>query len=127
LFCHEATGVAGVTATILTVSITLQNGMPFFLDLKTRVIKGYKIKEGMPTHLVTAALENAFKNNPGISGAILHSDRGCQYTSREYAQKLQDYGLKISMSATGNCYDNAGHGEFLVDPQNRMLSFVRNL
>ena len=43
------------------------------------------------------------KNHP----VIVHSDRGCQYTSREYQDFLQSHGLICSMSAVGSCADNA--------------------
>ena len=60
------------------------------MDLKTRVIKGYSVAEEMPTSLISTALDQAFKNYPEMKGAILHSDRGCQYTSHSYLQKLKD-------------------------------------
>ena len=40
-------------------------------------------------------------------GCILHSDRGSTYTSNEYIEKMNEYGLVGSMSRTGNCWDNA--------------------
>jgi transposase InsO family protein len=42
-----------------------------------------------------------------LQGAIFHSDRGIQYASKQFKAKLQAYGMKQSMSAKGNCYDNA--------------------
>jgi putative transposase len=77
------------------------------MDLHTRVIKGYSIAQSMPTSLIIEALDRAMKHYPRLTGAIIHSDRGCQYTSHEYLNKLSAYGLKVSMSAKGNCYDNA--------------------
>ena len=77
------------------------------MDLHTRTIKGWSIAESMPTSLIIQALDRALKRYPGLRGAIAHSDRGCQYTSHEYLGKLADHGLKVSMSAKGNCYDNA--------------------
>jgi len=82
------------------------------MDLHSRVIKGYKVSEQMPTSLVTDALDQALAQYPEISGAILHSDRGCQYTSQEYRRKLENHKLLISMSAKGNCYDNAAMESF---------------
>ncbi len=40
-------------------------------------------------------------------GVIMHTDRGSQYCSREHRALLEAYGLTASMSAKGNCYDNA--------------------
>ena len=44
---------------------------------------------------------------------ILHSERGCQFTSEEYQRFLKDHHLICSMSATGSCADNAPGREFL--------------
>ncbi|MCM3176259.1 integrase core domain-containing protein, partial [Paenibacillus sp. MER 99-2] len=40
-------------------------------------------------------------------GLLHHSDRGSQYTSKEYVEQLKSYGMELSMSRRGNCYDNA--------------------
>lgn len=61
----------------------------------------------MTTDLVLDALNQAYiAKNPG-PGLIHHSDRGAQYASKEYRSKLKQYGMKASMSRSGNCYDNA--------------------
>ena len=82
------------------------------MDLKTKVIKGYRLEENMPTSLVTGALDQALKSDPQMKGAILHSDRGCQYTSHNSLQKLKDNDLKASMSGKGKCYENAAMESF---------------
>jgi transposase InsO family protein len=41
------------------------------------------------------------------AGLLHHSDRGCQYTSRIYRQRLEQAGITVSMSRKGNCWDNA--------------------
>jgi transposase InsO family protein len=57
--------------------------------------------------LVEEALNMALlKRRPG-SGLLHHSDRGSQYTSLSYRTKLEDWGIEISMSRKGECYDNA--------------------
>ena len=62
----------------------------------------------MDVQLVIKTLENAYKQYPQIKGAILHSDRGTQYTSEEYKAKLKEYGIIQSMnSEAGRCHDNA--------------------
>ena len=38
---------------------------------------------------------------------MLHSDRGCQYTSKEFREIAVRHGIELSMSAKGHCYDNA--------------------
>ena len=53
-------------------------------------------------------IENAKKAYPNIGGCIIHSDRGSQYTSAEYRDLIQRYGIVQSMnSAGGRCHDNA--------------------
>ena len=53
-------------------------------------------------------LANAMLSYPKLKGAILHSDRGSQYTSQLYRKAVQDYGIQQSMnSAGGRCHDNA--------------------
>jgi len=63
------------------------------MDLHSKVIKGYAIEETMHTELIIKTLERAMKRDPKLTGSIHHSDRGCQYTSQEYLQKLSDYQL----------------------------------
>jgi putative transposase len=62
----------------------------------------------MRTRLVTDALDMAVANGavqPGIT--IFHSDRGCQYTSQEFADATNKMGIRRSLGRTGTCYDNA--------------------
>lgn len=82
------------------------------MDLHSKKIKGYEIQETMHTGLIGKALEKAMKHHPDLTGCIHHSDRGCQYTSHQYLQQLSSYGLLSSMSAKGNCYDNAAMESF---------------
>ena len=61
--------------------------------------------------LCVQTLENAAKAYPGIRGAILHSDRGSQYTSQLYRDAIDRYAIRQSMnSAGGRCHDNARWG-----------------
>ncbi len=66
----------------------------------------------MRTDLIGKALEKAIKHHSNLTGCIHHSDRGSQYTSRQYLRQVSDYGLQSSMSAKGNCYDNAAIESF---------------
>lgn len=47
------------------------------------------------------------KHQPPQEGLIHHSDRGSQYASNDYTDKLKEAKIQISMSGKGNCYDNA--------------------
>lgn len=69
---------------------------------------GLAIEDNMKASLCCHTLENAKKAYPDISGCIIHSDRGSQYTSKEYRSVIQSYGIIQSMnSAGGRCHDNA--------------------
>lgn len=77
------------------------------LDLYTKQIVGWHLSDRMTTDLVVEALDKAYKAKKPKKGLIHHSDRGSQYASNEYRQKLKKYRIKPSMSRKGNCYDNA--------------------
>ncbi|WP_356722936.1 IS3 family transposase [Paenibacillus sp. JJ-223] len=77
------------------------------LDLYTKQIVGWKLSDRMTTDLVMDALNQAYAAKMPAKGLIHHSDRGAQYASKEYRSKLEQYGMKASMSRPGNCYDNA--------------------
>ncbi|MBZ0090672.1 MAG: IS3 family transposase [Sulfuricellaceae bacterium] len=77
------------------------------LDLFNREIVGWSLKPRMTADIVTDALTMAkFRRKPAL-GVLHHSDRGSQYASRAFQQKLADYGMTCSMSRKGNCWDNA--------------------
>jgi transposase InsO family protein len=77
------------------------------LDLFSRRVVGWKLGESLGSELVEIALQNALVLRQPPSGLILHSDRGCQYSSQAVRQRLRSLGILQSMSAQGNCYDNA--------------------
>ena len=76
-------------------------------DLFNKKIVGWAMMDHMRTSLVSQALWMAFKQERPTSGLIHHSDRGSQYASGEYQQLLDQFGMQVSMSRRGNCYDNA--------------------
>ncbi|RLK56380.1 transposase InsO family protein [Stenotrophomonas rhizophila] len=79
------------------------------IDLFSRQIVGWSLRDDMPRDIVIDALTMAwFKRNPGKNtGLIFHSDRGSQYASEDYRALLQEHGISASMSRRGNCWDNA--------------------
>jgi len=77
------------------------------LDLYSRVVVGWSMSERMTVQLTCDALRMALFRRHRPRGVILHSDRGSQYCAHEYQTLLRDHGLICSMSARGNCYDNA--------------------
>ncbi len=77
------------------------------LDLYSRKIVGWSMSDRMTATLVCDALRMALFARKMPRGVIVHSDRGSQYCSREHRTLLDEHGLIASMSAKGNCYDNA--------------------
>jgi len=61
----------------------------------------------MTRNLVSQSLFRAVAAKRPAPGLLHHSDRGSQYCSEEYRGFLNQFGMKVSMSRTGNCYDNA--------------------
>jgi len=77
------------------------------LDLFTREVVGWSLKPRMTADIVTDALTMAWlRRNPAM-GLLHHSDRGSQYASQPFQDKLKAYGMEGSMSRKGNCWDNA--------------------
>ena len=69
---------------------------------------GLAMADHMRAELCCETLKNASLRYPDICGAIVHSDRGSQYTSAAYRTAIQKYGIAQSMnSAGGRCHDNA--------------------
>lgn len=77
------------------------------LDLYSKKIVGWAMRDHMKTELVLAALMMALQRQKPASGFIHHSDRGSQYASLAYQDALRAAGAIPSMSRKGNCWDNA--------------------
>lgn len=77
------------------------------IDLYSRLVVGWAMSERMTADLVCQALHTALWRRRMPKGVIVHSDRGSQYCSAQYQQLLTKHALVCSMSAKGNCYDNA--------------------
>ena len=76
-------------------------------------IIGYAIAGNMRTQLIAEALHMAVRNQPPIVGeTVFHSDRGSQYTSADYAEVMNTYGIRASVGRIGSCYDNAAAESF---------------
>ena len=77
-------------------------------DCYDLTVLGLAMDTNMKATLCEQTLENAVKAHPMLRGAILHSDRGSQYTSELYRKAIDKYGIRQSMnSAGGRCHDNA--------------------
>jgi transposase InsO family protein len=77
------------------------------LDLFNREVVGWSLKPRMTADIVTDALTMAWFRRKPAPGLMHHSDRGSQYASHAFQEKLKEYGMTCSMSRKGNCWDNA--------------------
>jgi putative transposase len=79
----------------------------FIIDVFARAIVGWKVSNRMNTDMVMAALNQAIADRNNPKDVIHHSDRGVQYLSIRYTDKMADSGLIASVGTTGDSYDNA--------------------
>lgn len=77
------------------------------MDLYSRRIVGWHIDKRMTTDLVSKAMMKAYNLRQPSKGLVFHSDRGSQYTSKQYRRLLWSYGVRASMGDVGACWDNA--------------------
>lgn len=77
------------------------------MNVRSRRIIGLSMSGQLSQELTAAALKDAVKRQKPPEGLIHHSDRGRQYASYVYQDLLKRYGMRASMSRSGNCYDNA--------------------
>lgn len=77
------------------------------LDCYSRRLVGWQTSASLDSEVVLSAARRAFACRQPASGLIYHSDRGCQYASRECQKLLSQQGAQQSMSRRANCYDNA--------------------
>ena len=82
------------------------------LDRCTRRCVGWAMGDTLATTLPLAALDMALTQRRPPAGLVHHSDRGVQYASGAYRQRLAQAGVLPSMSRSGNCYDNAAMESF---------------
>jgi putative transposase len=77
------------------------------MDLFSRKIVGWAMRDHMQAELASAALTMAIQQQRPRAGLVHHSDRGVQYASRAYRDALTVAGITASMSRKADCYDNA--------------------
>lgn len=80
----------------------------FVIDVFARRIVGWRVSSSMRTDFVLDALEQAlYDRQPELGGLIHHSDRGSQYVSIRYTERLAEAGIEPSVGSKGDSYDNA--------------------
>jgi putative transposase len=92
-----------------------------FIDIFTRKVVGWTLDKRMDQALVINSLEKALKAEKPTKGLIIHTDRGSQYTSKEFQRKVLKYGAISSMSRPGNPYDNALMESFYKSLKSELL------
>ena len=124
--------------------LPLQNGkfcyLATFQDKFTRRVVGWQVSANMTAQIVIDAFNRARSRSLIKRDAIIHTDRGSQYASVEYRRLLYIHGYRQSMSAKGNCYDNAqaeiffsrfkteliegGHFESVEQAESEIFSYI---
>jgi len=79
----------------------------FVIDVFSRWIVGWRVLKSMRTNLVLDALEQALWGRGKPRGVTHHSDRGSQYLSIRYSERLAEAGFQASVGTVGDSYDNA--------------------
>lgn len=79
----------------------------FVIDVFSRRIVGWRARASMRTDLALDALEQAVYDRETDAGLVHHSDRGAQYLSIRYTERLAAAGIEASVGSRGDAYDNA--------------------
>lgn len=101
-----------------------------WMDLHSRRIIGWALRETLKSSLVTEALERAFgSRSVNLDELMIHTDQGSQYTGKEFQACLAEKKITCSMSGKGNCWDNAVVESFfatLKDELEILDGFIRD-
>ena len=93
------------------------------LDLGSRRVVGWAMRETMETELAVAALQAALADRQPMGGELVHhADRGSQYASQAYRTLLAAHRVTESMSRKGNCWDNAVAESFFATLEHELLA-----
>ncbi len=79
----------------------------FVIDVFSRMIVGWRVSRSLRSDLALDALEQALHARDDTKGLIHHSDRGVQYVSIRYTERLAEAGIEPSVGSVGDSYDNA--------------------
>jgi putative transposase len=79
----------------------------FVVDVFSRCIVGWRVSNSLRTDLALDALEQALAARHVVDGLVHHSDRGSQYLSIRYTERLAEAGIEPSVGSVGDSYDNA--------------------
>ncbi len=95
------------------------------LDLHSRLVVGWALADHMRTELVETALVCALGKRQPSKNLLHHTDRGSQYASASYRDRLAALGIEVSMSRRGDCYDNAVVESFFGSLKQELVHHAR--
>jgi len=96
-----------------------------FMDLFSRSVVGWDLSDSLERYSVIKALNKAvMRRRPG-KGLMVHSDRGIQYASKDFKERLTKHGFVQSMSRKGNCWDNAVAESFFHTLKTQLIHHTR--
>jgi len=106
---QKLTGINQVWVSDITYIRTGQEFayLSLITDMYSRKIVGYHLAQTLEAQDTLKALDQALLELPEEASPIHHSDRGSQYCSHEYVQRLQRRGLSISMTEENHCAENS--------------------
>lgn len=84
------------------------------MDLHSRQVVGWAMGERHDAVLATSALDMAIQRQRPAPGLIVHSDRGSEFANAQFHKRANEAQIQLSMSSTGNCYDNAAAESFFA-------------
>ena len=111
-WCGDITYVRTVEGWVYTATV---------IDLHSRKVVGYAIADHLRTSLIIEALAAALLIRKPPTGVIFHSDRGCQYTSKEFADFCAINGVRRSMGRRATCFDNAVSESFFATYKKELI------
>ena len=91
------------------------------IDIASRRVVGWATADHLRTDLAEDALRQAVTTRRPAPGVIFHSDRGCQYTSAQFADAASELGVTLSVGRTGQCWDNALAESFFATIKGELL------
>lgn len=91
------------------------------IDIASRRVVGWATADHLRTDLVADALKAACRQRRPTRPVIFHSDRGCQYTSQQFAALADQFGVRLSVGRTGQCWDNALAESFFATIKRELL------
>ena len=96
------------------------------LDADTHEILAYRLSQSLQVDFVLQTVEELIQKHGAEldNSTIIHSDQGCQYTSKSFIQKLKDEHFVQSMSRKGNCWDNAPQESFFGHMKDEIRELV---